>query len=148
MSYLDDPDQSGALADDVPPTVDFAAAQSAVDKLIEEYPAHAKHNLNEIKNRFSKFCGNDPEEEMLELRRFAHNFTGQGASFNYPLISEIAESLRVYLNACGVFSALKRGVVETHFDAMQEVLDRGLSGDSGDAGFAIRARVDGAVGQT
>ncbi len=147
MAFLDETEQADAAAVTLPPTVDFEAAQSAVEKLIGEYPSLAKCNLREMKSRFSEFCGDNPEEEMMELRRFAHNFTGQGASFNYPLISEIADSLRLYLRACGAYSSLKRGVVETHLDAMQEVLDRGLSGEGGDAGLTIRARVDGSIAQ-
>lgn len=119
----------------------FAAAQSAVERLTRQYPQMARASLAETRACYARGGEIDPEEVMLELRRFAHNFTGQGASFNYPLITDIADSLRAHLHSCSSLAALKPTVVEAHFDAIQAVLDKELSGDGGAEGEAIMARL-------
>ena len=121
----------------------FAAAQSAVERLTKQYPHMARASLAETRTCYARSGELDPEEVMLELRRFAHNFTGQGASFNYPLITDIANSLRAHLHSCGSLAALRPTVVEAHFNAIEEVLDKQLSGDGGAEGEAIMARLTG-----
>ena len=143
MSLFEHAKSSETEPEKSPTSVDFAAAQSAVERLTRQYPAMARTNLMEIRDLFSPSEEGDPEEVMQELRKFAHNFTGQGASFNFPLISEIADLLHHYLHACGSYPALRREVVEAYFDAVQEVLDKELSGDGGDEGRAILARLQG-----
>jgi hypothetical protein len=128
-----------------PDSVDFSAAQSAVERLTREYPAIALSNLKAMRGKYKYLKGENPEEELQELRTFAHNFAGQGASFNFPLVSKIADSLRAYLRSRGIFSALKRDIVEAHFEALHEVLDNVLSSDGGDAGRAVLARLENTV---
>lgn len=101
----------------------------------------ARCSLQEIRDKFTNNDCDDPEELHLELRRFAHNFTGQGASFNYPVISDIGNSLRIYLQENEQFESLERVVIEAHFDAIQDALDGELCGDSGEEGAAILARL-------
>ncbi|NKB56741.1 MAG: hypothetical protein GKS00_10430 [Alphaproteobacteria bacterium] len=105
----------------------------------------ARRNLKAERNRFARNVSTDPQGELQELRKFAHNFTGQGASFNYHLITEIADSLRIYLRACDTCQEMEPHVVEVHFEAMQDVLDKELSGDGGDDGREIMARLHDAV---
>lgn len=119
----------------------FAAAQSAVERLTKQYPAMARAGLVETRECYARCGETDPESVMLELRRFAHNFTGQGASFNYPLITDIADSLRAHLHECGSMAALKPTIVEAHFKAIEDVLDSELSGDGGSEGEKIMTKL-------
>ncbi len=130
-----------------PTVIDMEAAQQVIERLSRDYPALAGGSLEAVRKDFSNFRGDNPDEELMELRRFAHNFIGQGASFNYPLITEIAESLRGYLHACGEFSAINRSIVEAHFEAIQDVFDNVLSGEGGPVGRAIRKRLENIVAQ-
>lgn len=130
----------------LPPSVNFAAAQSAVEKLTREYPAMARRTLKEIRVQFANSGCGDSEEMHLELRRFAHNFTGQGASFNYPVISDIGNSLRIYLQEFEQFESLDFDIVEAHFDAIEDALDGELSGDVGEDGASILARLQNLTG--
>jgi hypothetical protein len=146
MPFLDHAECSVPQATKLPPSVNFAAAQSAVERLTREYPAMARHNLEEIKIKIANKNIGDPEEMHLELRRFAHNFTGQGASFNYPVISDIGNSLRVYLQEYGQFESLDLHVVEAHFEAIEDALDGELSGDVGEDGAAILTKLHSLTG--
>jgi hypothetical protein len=148
MSFIDHAECSVPHTTKLPPSVDLAAAQSAVERLTREYPAMANYNLKEIRNKFTNFDCGDSEEMHLELRRFAHNFTGQEASFNYPVISDIGNSLRLYLQEYGEFESLELNVVEAHFDAIEGALDSELSGDVGEEGAAILARLHDLTGTT
>lgn len=146
MPFLDHAEYSVPQTTKLPPSVNFAAAQSAVERLTREYPAMARRNLKEIRVQFANCDCGDPEEVHLELRRFAHNFTGQGASFNYPVISDIGNSLRKYLQEYGQLDSLDFDVVEAHFDAIEDALDGELSGDVGEEGMAILARLHNLTG--
>lgn len=146
MYFLDHAECTVAQTTKLPPSVNFAAAQSAVERLTREYPAMARRNLKEIRAQVANCDCGDPEEIHLELRRFAHNFTGQGASFNYPVISDIGNSLRIYLQEYGEFESLELDVVKAHFDAIEDALDGELSGDVGEDGAAILARLHNLTG--
>lgn len=122
---------------ETPSSVDMTAALSAVERLTRLYPTTARKTLAEIGERVAGLDAENADAVLHDLRRFAHNFSGQGASFNYPLISEIADSLRAVLHACADGAALRRPLLEAHFGAMQAVLDRELSGDGGDEGCAL-----------
>jgi len=113
------------------------AANAVVERLSGAYPAHAKNSLREIREIFSGRMNVEKKDMKFALHRFAHNLEGQGTSFHYPLISEIAESFGRFLQAQEAHADLGCTVVERYFDAIEEVLDRKLAGDCGREGAAI-----------
>lgn len=117
------------------------AANAVVEKLSGAYPAHAKANLQEIREKFARRMNFEKNEVKFALYRFAHNLEGQGALFHYPLISEIAELFGRYIKSQEARTEFRCTVVEAYFDAIEEVLDRKLAGDRGREGAAILKRL-------
>ena len=69
------------------------ATNAAVAKLAVAYPSMVETDMREIRATLAGGASGNPIDMAGELRRFAHNFMGQGASFGYPLISAIAKSM-------------------------------------------------------
>lgn len=119
----------------------YSAAQTAIAKLNDEYLALARVQIDKVRCKFAARDGADADDVVSELHWFAHNQYGQGATFNYPLISEIAGSFRDYLKRCDGLEAMQSAVIEAHFDAMDETFDKALCGEFGNEGEWILARL-------
>ena len=117
------------------------ATNAAVAKLAMAYPSMVETDMREIRATLAGGASGNPIDMAGELRRFAHNFKGQGASFGNPLISAIAKSMHDYLHAHDQAAELRRDTVEGHLDAIDEVFDRRLTGDYGAEGAAILNRL-------
>lgn len=141
MAFLDTAERQKPAPAEPAPAVDLAAAHSAVARLTKEYPNLARASLSEARDRFDRASGAGSDQAMVELRRFAHNFAGQGASFNFPLITDIANTMRAYLKEKGRPDALDRTVVDAFFAAIEEALDRQLCGECGPEARAILDRL-------
>lgn len=119
----------------------LSAAKAAVEKLNSEYPKLARGQLGKVRRSYAARDSVDADELVSELRWFAHDQCGQGATFNYPLISEIAQSFRTYLKRSGSLIDMQPVVIETYFDAMDETFDKALCGEFGREGALILARL-------
>jgi len=121
----------------------LAAAGKAVEKLTRAYPTIAQRNHAALLEEYARLgvCPDGVEA----LRRYAHNVTGQGASFDYPLMSEVGASLEEYLQSPEANSQLRPSVIEAHLEAFQHVLDNQISGDVGSEGEAIILRLHEAI---
>ncbi len=119
--------------------LNFVAAGKAVEKLTRAYPAIAHRNLAAARAEFARLGARPDGVEAL--RYYAHNVTGQGASFDYPLMSEIGASLEEYLLSLDADSEPQACIVEAHFEAFQHVLDNRMSGDFGAEGDAFVMRL-------
>ena len=78
----------------------------------------------------------------------AHNLKGQGASFGYPLITAVAESLLGFLGGLSEADARLMKIALAHVGAMRTVLDKDIRGEGGAAGSTLVARLQGLTGRT
>lgn len=98
-------------------------------------------------------AGLDPDASLSETDRetiygTAHNLKGMGTSFNYDLVTEIGTLLCVYLKTLGAGKATYDfSVLEAHIKALQVVAEHTITGDGGERGQALVARLTELVGQ-
>lgn len=120
----------------------YRAVNAVTERLTRAYPASAKVDLAAMRDAIENYDRRDPEAVKRDLHLFAHNFSGQGGMFGYPLVSKIAASMSAYLGAHERYADLKRQTIEDYFDAIEETFDRKLTGEVGVAGAAILARLE------
>jgi hypothetical protein len=74
---------------------------------------------------------------LTALFDIAHDVKGQGGTFGYPLISQIAEALCRYLAAALPQNIADLSIVEVHLDAITTVARHQIIGDGGVIGADI-----------
>ena len=77
----------------------IAKAEAAVAELAESYIDWALKDLAELQARFAAIRAEtaDPRQRVLDLFQTAHDMKGQGATFGYPLVTQVAKHLCHYV---------------------------------------------------
>ena len=74
------------------------------------------------------------EKVMKRARRVGHELRGQGATYGYDLISEVAASLFRYTERLYSHVELSPEVIRAHADAMRAIIKNDVKGDGGPIG--------------
>jgi chemotaxis protein histidine kinase CheA len=130
-------------ADGVDPAV-LARADAAVASLKADYIAWAEDDLGGLQASFDKALTlpiEDRSPAMQAVFASAHDMKGQGGSFDYPLITDIAGRLCQFLERTACFDEAAMDSVRLHIDAMRVVLARRMSGEGGAEAVALLGRL-------
>jgi hypothetical protein len=104
-----------------------------------EYETWLAEDLSRLRQCCAELAAAAPamqDERRAAAARLAHDIKGQGASFGYQLITDIAMSLHHYL--VRVPAAQQRAaVVAAHLEALDAVARLKICGDGGAIGAAI-----------
>ncbi len=120
-----------------------ARAESIVASLSEEYLEWLEADLQQLDGQLNEARAS--VRAVDQLRRKAHDIRGQGGSFGFPLISEIADGLhRVMISQEGVLSGTGEDLARGLCAALRVVIERRARGE-GDA--VARGAVDTALGR-
>lgn len=104
----------------------LARANAAIDRLAAEYPIHAERDIAEMERhlRMMARAPGDRRAHYNEILRIAHDMSGQGALFGFPLLTRYAASL------CRATRLLEDddrdilAIVRAHVTALRAVFDR------------------------
>src|SRR5262249_24595126 len=81
--------------------------------------------------------------EQLDLLHAAmHNIKGQGASFGYPLVTRIGQSLCRLIAPGRSLDDAGLNIAQAHLDALKLVLDQKVAGAGGEVGDKLAARLE------
>lgn len=113
-------------------------ANAAISSLAREYPNWAMRDIKNMRKLLgdAKSVSGDERTRILhkELFTVAHNAKGQGATFNYPLITDIGDHLCRYIERIPNFNSSHLANIKKHIDAMEMVLSRQLMGNKHELG--------------
>lgn len=132
-----------------PAAVTKSQAQSAanvISDLSEKYPKWAMGDVTKLKRLFNdaNSISGEGRTKLIreELYPIAHDIKGQGATFGYPLMTDIAAHLcdRVKLNP-GEFDAEYMSYIKKHIDAMEQILNEKITGTGGDKGLELMSNL-------
>ena len=122
-----------------------AEAEAAIARLAEGYPELAMADLAGAEAALAAALdGPAPRpEQLLRLHNFAHNLKGQGGSFGYLLVTRIAQSLcELVPDDIGRLPTPDAvPLIRAHLDALRLVLAERLTGQGGEAGRTLLARL-------
>jgi chemotaxis protein histidine kinase CheA len=126
-------------------------AEAAVAALKDEYPQWAEKHLAGLEAAMGE-ARSQPEDRSTHLEAvadIAHDVKGEGATYGYPLMTELGESLYRFAAkikddscACGT---VHLDIVDKHIEAMRTVIRERIEGDGGDLGRELLATFGKAV---
>ena len=122
-------------------------AEAALEKMSEDYPDWVS-KLIESMGELHRRCVDTPEKRRSyfeDLRGVAHDMRGQGGTFGYPLISEMAESLYQFTGPNSGMSDNHVEIIKAHIDAMRAVIKNRIKGDGGDVGTQLMNGLQAAI---
>ena len=82
------------------------------------------------------------------MRGIVHNVKGQGASFGYPLMTRVGESLSILLKRTEGREAAAAELIEAHVKTLRAVLDNEITGNGGELGETLAGRLEGLVAKS
>ena len=111
-------------------------AESVIDSMSGEFAESVGHEIARLMK-----LALDLEEDMAQaekvmkkVRSVGHELRGQGATYDYPLISDVAASLFRYTERLYSHVELSADVLRAHADAMRAVIKNDVRGDGGAVG--------------
>lgn len=131
---------------EIPPEL-LAQAEQALEKMSEDYPDWVAKLIDKLGDQHRR-CVDTPEQRRSyfeELRNVAHDMRGQGGTFGYPLISEMAESLYHFTGPASGMSDNHVEIIKAHIDAMRAVIKNRVKGDGGEVGAQLLKGLEVAI---
>ncbi len=84
-------------------------------------------------------------KQLEVIEGTAHDIKGQAGTFDYPLLTLIAESLCDMLRAADTIEDRQIGLVAAHIDAIGVIVGGRIQGDGGEMGKQLLSRLQTAV---
>lgn len=111
----------------------IARAEAKVEEMKAAYEGHLDGDLSQLVSAYrnaAELPGMN-ERQIKALMAVAFDMTGLGGTFDYPLISEIGQSLCRFTGKIDVAEASELEVVRLHIEAMQRVVSNRIMGAGG-----------------
>ncbi len=120
-------------------------AEAAVADLAKDYPAWALADVAKARAALTA-AGDDAAqrgEQIGALFRVAHDLKGQGASFGFPLVTKIGQSLCILTrDRMREYGPKEFDLAKSHLDAIDLVLTKGIKGEGGKVGTDLVAKLE------
>jgi len=131
---------SSSVADKSPEDLEKLANDALAD-LTDKFPAWACGDVQKMKELLTEASGMfDEDRTNLIRQKFyvkAHDLKGQGATFGYPLITDIAAHICRLVTEKSKFSASDLAILKKDTRMLETVLWKKLKGDGGIKGAQI-----------
>lgn len=115
----------------------FKEAENIVRMMSDEYVEKLKVDIDQLK-LFARSYRNDPSDANLEqVFRLVHNMRGQGATFGFPLITEIGRTFCRYVRERPETVRVKPTLVDQHLKALQVVYAQSIKGSGDEISRAV-----------
>jgi hypothetical protein len=134
----DDASNGSSMADTL------ARAEEATTLLKQNYTTWAREDIEKGQRCLDDATG-DPAKARIHLDglfAIMHNVKGQGASFGYPLVTRIAQSLCKLVGAKHDAGEPMLRIVQAHLDALKLVLDQKIEGSGGETGEKLVGKLE------
>jgi Hpt domain len=122
----------------------LARAEEATTLLKQNYTSWAREDIEKGQRHLDDATG-DPARARIHLDglfAIMHNVKGQGASFGYPLVTRIAQSLCKLLGAKHDAGEPMMRIAQAHVDALKLVLDQKIEGPGGETGEKLAGKLE------
>ena len=125
---------------------EYNKAMAVLNDLAKEYSVWVKDDLKRLDDAFLKaqalpVCDRDPVVRD-ELFRIAHDMKGQGATFDYELVTDIGNHLCRYIERQEAFDTPQMHAIKVHIDALHRVIENHLIGSGGKEGQDLKSSVE------
>ncbi len=117
----------------------FAEAEAKLAELTDDYMASAGADLARIQAALAAAEAEPATAaaHLETLRSLVHDMKGQGATFGYPLVTEIGQSLHEFLTELSAPREIALKIIGHHVDALSSVIKNDIQGDGGEVGREV-----------
>jgi len=115
----------------VNPEKAFKDAEKIVEKMSSDYVDKLGTDIETMKGLANAYRDDPSQDNLDKLFRLIHNMRGQGATFGFPLITEIGRNFCRYVRERPPEKTVKPALIVQHVRALQVVYDQSIKG-SGD----------------
>jgi chemotaxis protein histidine kinase CheA len=123
----------------------LARAEAAVAHLAKDYAAWALGDVAKARAALGS-ASDEPARRAQHVEamfRVAHDLKGQGASFGFPLVTKIGQSLCALTRERALQYETKHlDLAKSHLDAIELVLTKGIKGEGGKVGAELVAKLE------
>lgn len=125
----------------------LARAEAALQEMVEDYPDWVKTLLDRLAEEHRRAVDTPHERrgQFEKIRRIAHDMRGQGGTFNYPLMTDFADSLYQFTGPSVGMTDNHVEIIKAHIDSMRVVINERLQGDGGPPGQALKKGLQQAI---
>ncbi len=123
-------------------------AEKVVEKIQEEYSDWADEDLVALDNVLRQLrSGDDADAALRALYTLSLDMKGQGGSFGFRMMSEVAARLNDFIAPRDSLSKLDIDVVEAHINALHAIYRENIRDDGGKMGSMLLVGLDNARSQ-
>ncbi len=128
----------------------LAAAEAEIEALAQDYLSWVQLDLVRLRDalRAAQASPDDNAVYLEALYTTAHDMRGQGGSFGYPLVTNIAGALCRYLGHPVDPAKIDLEVCAIHVDALHAVIQNRIDGDGGATGAKMLEGIERVVGKS
>jgi chemotaxis protein histidine kinase CheA len=116
----------------VDPEKAFANAEKIVRDMASQYVDKLGEDIRLMKDLAAAYRRDPSSDNLDKLFRLIHNMRGQGATFGFPLITEIGRNFCRYVREKPAGKAVMPELVDQHLKALQVVHDQSIKGGGDD----------------
>ncbi len=111
-------------------------AEAAIEQLRPAFEVEMVRGVRALAATWSKCTANPTPDERGELFRLSHDLKGQGGSFGFDLLTDVAASLCRLLHRLDTSepTVLQRSAIDLHVRAMEAIAQKKVRGDGGTLG--------------
>ena len=102
----------------IEPEKAFEAAETVVKQMTSDYVDKLAEDIEQMKRLAAKYREDNSDATLDQLFRLVHNMRGQGATFGFPLITEIGRHFCRYVRERPKGKAVKPALVDQHLKAL------------------------------
>ena len=119
------------------------AAEAKVQELLADYLAWIGGDLATLEKVVDDLVPSSPRvaELIAHARDILHNMKGNGSTFGYDLITQIAQSGGDILRRQETIDEARREALRHHVAALRVVVDKKITGPGGEPGKRLIARL-------
>lgn len=115
----------------------FAQADKIIKNMSSEYLEKLGEDVQKLEKLGENYQASRSDEDLDELFRLVHNMRGQGATFGYPLITDIGRSFCRYVKERPETRAIKPALIDQHVAAMRVVYKQSIQGAGDEVSQAV-----------
>lgn len=119
-------------------------AERAIERLSTDYISYARGQIAEIVARGNFLHDRDDDQATIltEISMISREIKGQARSCGYDLLTEVTESLHVFLNHRKTIDARMLEFIRAHIDVLQHIATYNLKGDGGVIGRELLSTIN------
>lgn len=125
---------------------DYEKAIAVINDLAKEYENWVRADLKRLGEAYEKalFQKTPARDQILkaDVFRISHDIKGQGATFDYELMTTVGNHLCRYIERQTDFGPLQMEAIKWHIDVMNEIINTHLTGDGGQRGSEIIKKME------